>query len=101
MNPGNIFGIAVSALSAYRTRLNVTANNIANANTEGFRPSETMMNENLNGGVSAAIRQFDIPDVDIAKEMVDLMTTELGFKAMLKTISTEDEITSSIINIKI
>ncbi len=100
MNTGNVFGIAVSALSAYRTRLNVTANNVANMNTEGFKTSEATMNTVPGGGVSASIRQLAIPEVDFAKEMVNLITAESGFKANLKTVQTQDEITQSILDIK-
>lgn len=100
MYTGNIFGISVSALSAYTTRLNVTANNVANMNTEGFRPSEATTSESANGGVSATIRHLEIPEVDITKEMVDLIITEIGFKANLKAIRTEDDLAGSILDIK-
>lgn len=100
MYTGNIFGISVSALSAYTTRLNVTANNVANMNTEGFRPSEATTNESAGGGVSATIRQHEIPEVEMTKEMVDLTITEIGFKANLKAIRTEDEIAGSILDIR-
>ncbi|MBI5847786.1 MAG: hypothetical protein HZB31_07550 [Nitrospirae bacterium] len=100
MHTGNIFGISVSALSAYLTRLNVTANNVANMNTEGFKPSNAMLNTMSDGGVSATIRQLDVPEVDLAGEMVDLIVTEIAFKANIKAIRMEDEITGSILDIK-
>ncbi len=100
MYTGNIFGISVSALSAYITRLNVTANNVANMNTEGFKPSVATINAVSDGGVSPTIRQLEIPEVDMAKEMVDLITTEFGFKANLNAVRTEDEIINSILDIK-
>jgi flagellar basal-body rod protein FlgC len=96
---GNPFGISLSALNAYMTRMNVTANNIANLNTEGFRPSKAIINDSGSGGVYVNIRQSAIPEVDLAKEMTDLMVTEAGFKANLKTVSTGDEVIKSILDI--
>lgn len=100
MHIGNIFGTSVSALRASVTRLNVTANNLANMNTEGFKPSKAILQAASEGGVSATVRQLDIPEVDIAGEMVDLIATETAFKANILAIRTEDEVTGSILDIR-
>ncbi|MDA8084888.1 MAG: flagellar basal body protein [Nitrospiraceae bacterium] len=97
----NISGISVSALLAYEKKLGVTANNIANMNTENFKPSEAATNESPHGGVYVTIRQLDLPEVDIAKEMVDLMIAKNGIQANIKGIQTGDEITRSILDIRV
>ena len=97
----NISGIAVSALLAYEKKLAVTANNIANINTENFKPSETATNEAANGGVYVTISQADLPEVDIAKEMVDLMIEKNGIQANIKSIQTGEETTRSILDIRV
>ncbi len=97
----NISGISVSDLLSYQKKLGVTANNIANMNTENFKPSDAVPNESLGGGVYVTIRQLDLPGMDIAKEMVDLMITKNGVQSNIKSIQTDEEITRSILNIKV
>jgi flagellar basal-body rod protein FlgC len=41
----------VSALQAYKKSMGVTANNIANVNTEDFKKSRATMKEGANGSV--------------------------------------------------
>ncbi len=100
MNINTLLGITTSALRAYCTKQNVTANNVANMNTEDFKPSEAIMNEDKNGGVYVTTRKTGSSEVDLTKEMVDMMTTSEGLKANLKTLKTTDEMTKSIIDIK-
>ncbi len=95
----DINSIALSALSAYEKKLGVTANNIANLNTEKFRPSEANIHDNAGQGVYVTISQTDTPEVDLAREMVSLMTAKQGIEANLKTLKTADEINRSILDI--
>ncbi len=100
MNINTLLGITTSTLRAYFTKQNVTANNVANMNTEDFKSSEAIMNEDKNGGVYVTTRKTGSSEVDLTKEMVDMMTTSEGLKANLKTLKTTDEMTKSIIDIK-
>ncbi|MBI5639467.1 MAG: hypothetical protein HZA17_03480 [Nitrospirae bacterium] len=96
----DLFGIATSALRALSTRLNVTAHNIANLNTEDFRPSKTTINEDKNNGVYVTIsRNSQAEEVDIAGEMTELIITESSFKANLKTLRTAEETEKSVLDI--
>lgn len=95
----DITGISLSALDAYRKKLAVTADNIANHNTEQFRPSEATIHDSAGQGVYVTISQSNSPGVDLTKEMVDLMTTRIGIEANLKTVKTADEINKSILDI--
>ena len=100
MNINTLLGITTSTLRAYFTKQNVTANNVANMNTEDFKSSEAIMNEDKNGGVYVTTRKTGSSEVDLTKKMVDMMTTSEGLKANLKTLKTTDEMTKSIIDIK-
>jgi len=95
----DINGIALSGLNAYESKLNVTANNVANLNTENFKPSEATANDNAGQGVYVTISKSATQEVDLSKEMVDLTTSKNGFEANLKTIKAADEMTKSIIDI--
>lgn len=95
----NINGIAQSALNAYTTKLSVTANNVANTNTDNFKPSEARINDNANQGVYVTISQSASAEADTAKDMVDLIISKTGIEANLNSIKVADEVTKSILDI--
>jgi len=109
---------ALSSLLAHATKLGVTAHNTANVNTDGFKKSRAVLSEAEAQGVKVDIRQLDAPgpmvyeqtengaelveksNVELAEEMVDLITTRRGFQANLKTVQTADEVLGTIIDMK-
>jgi flagellar basal-body rod protein FlgC len=101
MSIGNITNSALSALAAFGTGLNVTANNIANMNTNGFKPTNAVMNEDVNGGVKVTLSQSENAEVDTAKEMVDMMIEKHGIQANVKSLQTENEVLKSLIDMKV
>jgi len=98
---GSISSSALSAVAAYGTSLNVTANNVANMNTSGFTPSRTIINEDSNGGVRVTVNKGHGEEVDIAKEMVDTMIEKTSIQANIKSLQAEDQIIKSLIDIKL
>lgn len=109
---------ALSALSAFNKRMDVTANNVANVNTNEFKKSRLNMTEGNNGGVTTSLQQIDTPgipkevtrsdgttemtessNVDLAEEFTDMITTEAGYDANLKTVKTQDEMLGSLFDI--
>lgn len=89
---------SVSAINAYGTMLNNTANNIANVNTEGYTTFETTMQENAGGGVSASTSRTNADRVDLSKEAVDLIIAENGMKANIAVLRTAQETQKSVID---
>ena len=108
---------ALSALSAYGVKMGVTANNIANVNTDGFQQSRTTFTEGDQGGVKPVIDQDDTPgssrqlaeegqivevetsNVDLAGALTETIPTKIGYSANLKTIRTQDEMLGSLLDI--
>ncbi|MBI5655572.1 MAG: flagellar basal body rod protein [Geobacter sp.] len=90
--------IASSALDAYSTKIEVTSHNVANTNTENFKPSQVTLQETHSGGVSAAVRPTD-DQVDISREAVEMLSTVNGYKANLQAIKTDTEMTQSMLDI--
>jgi flagellar basal-body rod protein FlgC len=108
---------ALSALSAFRRKMDVTANNIANVNTDDFKKSRVNMQEESNGGVQANIQQINTPgypkevyqddalaevessNVDLAEEITETAVTKAGFSANLKTFSTQNQVIGSVLDI--
>lgn len=95
----NIGTISGSALQAYTTSLQTTANNVANLNTDGFKASSAMFQENGGGGVHAIVSKTQ-DSVDISREATNLLSDQNGFKANLGVLKTADEMTRELLNIK-
>lgn len=107
----------LSALSAFSKRLDVTADNVANVETDGFKRSRVIFEEGSSGGVSATIRRDNSPgvpkesfsngtktetessNVDLTDEMTDLLTTKAGYQANLKVVSTRNDMLGSLLDI--
>ena len=104
--------ISASALNAFQTRQQVTANNIANANTPGFTPDRVDMRENQDGGVQATARQTTQPPApaaaqprepapsttDLSREMVDMMATEKAYDANATMLASQAAMQGKLIN---
>ena len=107
----------VSALRAFVTKLGVTADNVANVNTDGFKKGRATLHEGQNGAVrveisrdnSAGFRydtvengekvEKETSNVDLTQEIPDLMLTKRAYQANLKTLETQDEMLGSLLDI--
>lgn len=96
---GNINSISSSALQAFSTSQQVTANNVANLNTDGFTASRTVFQDKATSGVTASVLSSE-DSVDISREATNLISNTQGFKANLKTFKTADEMTKELLSIK-
>jgi len=107
----------VSALQAYSSQLEVTSNNIANVNTEGFKKSKATLQEDANGSVQVDIKQVDTPgnryqvlegdqmveketsNVDLSEEIPQMTVTQHAYQANMKVIQTQDEMLGNMLDI--
>ena len=107
----------VSALQAYIRNLGVTANNISNVNTDGYKKYKAVMQEGPTGNVQAKVSRVDTPgyhyravensqrieketsNVELVDEIPDLMITRRAFEANIKSIQTQDKILGSLLDI--
>ena len=113
----NTINIALTGLEAFRKKLEVTANNTANANTDHFKKSRVTMAAACPDGVTVTISQVDTPgtpipvdesgtvmeessNVSLEEEMTDLVTTKHLFEANARVIQTADEITGTLLDTK-
>jgi len=98
----DISSISSSAINAYQNMLQNTASNVANLNTEGYKPRETQMQDLAGGGVVAkTTRDENAYSVDLSKEMVTLITADIGVKANAKVLKTAQDTQKSIVDILI
>ena len=102
--------VNLSALSAMGVAQQVSANNIANVNTDGFKSSSVAFETGPEGqGVRVAdIRASSAPgpfvdgvegsNTDIATEMVGMIRTGHGFSANVTAIRASEEMTGHLLN---
>jgi flagellar hook protein FlgE len=109
---------ALSGLTAFAKQLDVSAHNVANVNTDGFKMSRTEFVEMQNGGVLPVVQkdnsagpavlkdtshgptQIELSNVDLGEETVSQIIAQRGFEANLRTLKTADEMLGSILDIK-
>jgi flagellar hook protein FlgE len=107
----------LSALKAFGDKMGVTANNIANVETEGFKKNRATLIEDPEKNVTVNITRSDTPgsatvdttngqltekeqsNVDLAEEIPQTVVTQRGYEANLSTIRTQDEMMKSVIDI--
>jgi len=107
---------ALSALRANLRKLDVTANNLANANTHDFKKSKASFEETAPAGVKVTLTRVETPgtplppeevlgeghemsNVSVEEELVDLIATRHAFAANVKTIQAEDEMQGTLLDI--
>lgn len=102
--------VNLSALSALSTQQDVTANNVANVNTDGFKASSVAFESGPDGmGVNVGAIQESTtagPQVegtegsntDVGREMVDMITTSRAFSANAVAVRVSEEMTGHLLN---
>ena len=106
----------ISALQAYKTRMGVTADNIANVNTDEFKKSKVSLKEGTNGDVQVNINRVDTPghryqelegdqlveregsNVNLEEEVPEMMVTQRSYEANLKVLQTQDKLLGTLLD---
>jgi len=99
--------VSLSGMNAAALGVAVAANNVANANTPGFRARSLTQEEAPAGGVelaaleaSPATAEPGGSNVDLASEFVSLDTQSLAYEANLKAFKTQDELLGTALDLK-
>lgn len=109
---------ALSGLSAFSTKINSNANNIANAGTEGFKKTRVILSPDTSQGVAGRVEQVETPgpmvyepiseglelveqsNVDLGQELPEMNLNARFYEASLKTMKVADEMLGSLLKIK-
>lgn len=110
---------ALSGVQAYSLKTQATANNVANLDTDGFKRDVVTLSSQAPQGVTTTVskdtsaggllpemtstgeeEKVEQSNVDLAQEMVDLMTEKHGYSANLKTLQTADAMTKNVIDLQ-
>ena len=108
---GDILGIAASGLQASQYESAVSANNIANADTPGYKAQRADLVDLSGGGVAVAGTTTDptpvptLPDgsqgsnVDLANEVVNTLQARILYTANAIVFRTGDQMYGTLLNI--
>ncbi len=96
----SISAIAFSGMNAATARLGVSAHNVANVQTAGFRRQQVLQQTQAGGGVATSIAQADAAGTDLAADLVQQMTALYSFKANLRTVQVERDMLGSLLDIR-
>ncbi len=109
---------SLSGLAAYAKQVEVTAHNVANVNTNGFKKSRTESIALETGGVLPVIQkdesagpailndtgygpaQFELSNVDLGEEVINQIIGQRRFEANLKVLKSADDMLGRILDIK-
>ena len=107
----------LSALQAFNTKMGVTANNIANVNTDEFKKSRARLEEGTKGEVRVDIKRVDTPghpyrefvgdqmvekessNVKLDEELPNMMVTQHSYEANLKVLQSRDRMLGTVLDI--
>lgn len=109
---------AYTGLTAFAAQIAVTAHNLANVNTTGFKKSRTELVAVETGGVIPVVQkdkstgpsilkhtgadaaQLELSNVDLGEETVNQILAQRGFSANIRTLHTADDMLGTILDIK-
>jgi flagellar hook protein FlgE len=92
----SISSIALSGMRAAQTSLNVTANNVANANTEGFQRQTVVQAEQPGGGVTTSVVRGNETGAALEADIVAQLQAKNAFLANLKVFKTSNDLTGKL-----
>lgn len=95
----------ISSIQTSQTLLNTTANNVANVNTDGFVPQDTIATNQGSETPVAETRSADNEgaersQTDLAKEIPNEMVAQRTTEANVVAIKTQDDVMGTLLDIK-
>ena len=114
-----IFSIdnSLAALNVFLKKMRVTANNIANVNTDGFKKSRVSISEGPRGEPMVNVVRINSPgppnpaaqrdptlddelsNVELTEEMPQMILSLRSYQANLKTLKAKDEMLGALLDI--
>ena len=108
---------SISALKAFGKKMGVTADNVANVESEGFKKSRAVLTEGAQKDVRVEVEKIETPgpivyevedgkmvekelsNVDLAEEIPHTIIAQRNFEANLKSIQVQEETLDSLFDI--
>jgi len=104
-------GTGLSGLQSFQRAVDITANNVANSNTAGFRPQTAQFRESTPAGSGVTVSSSSAgagsrsdpgapSGTDLTNELVNLVVYKAGFQASAKVVKTADSLLGSLLDTK-
>jgi len=94
----SISSIALSGMHAAQTQLDVSAHNVANLSTEGFKRQEVVQTEQAGGGVSAAVTRSPMQGASLETDVVSQLQAKNAFLANLAVFKTSNAMAGALLD---
>ena len=94
----SISSIALSGMNAAQTQLNVSAHNVANLSTEGFRRQEAGQSEQTGGGVKTTVTRSPAEGASLEADMVSQLQAKNAFLANLAVFKTSNAMAGALLD---
>ena len=95
----NLYVTARTGVTVATTRLDVAANNIANAETPKYRRQEVVASALPEGGVKATVQRSPQQGADLTKDIVTQLSANYSYQANLHVLKTADEVSGSLLDL--
>jgi len=96
----NTIDTALSGLQAAQTRLDVAANNVANAQTDGYQREQVVSQAQPQGGVAVQVERVPEPGANLVADVVAQQSATYSWKANLQTLKTADAMVGDLLSIR-
>ena len=96
----NTTSVALSGMKAAQTRLDASAHNVANVQTDNFRRHEVTQEAQAGGGTTPIVRQAAVPGEDLPRDLVEQISASYSFVANLKVIKTQQQMSGALLDRK-
>jgi flagellar basal body rod protein FlgG len=94
----SISSIALSGMNAAQTQLNVSAHNVANLSTEGFKRQEAVQSEQTGGGVKTTVTRSPAQGSSLEADMVSQLQAKNAFLANLAVFKTSNQMAGALLD---
>ena len=96
----SVNAIALSGMNAAQTQLNTAANNIANAQTEGYSRRAVQQSPQAQGGVSTQVVAAAQPGPALEADVVSQLQAKNAFLANLAVFKTSNALAGALLDQK-
>lgn len=94
----SVSSIALSGMTAAQLQLDAAANNVANAQTDGFRRSTVQQSPHAGGGVTSRVVASPQPGPALEADVVSQLQAKNAFLANLAVFKTSDAMAGALLD---
>lgn len=94
----SVSSISLSGMQTAETRLQSSAHNIANADTEGFHRQEVVQKAEITGGVYAEVKRASVPGAETIADALNQIAAKQDFMANLAVFKSSNQMLGNLLD---